>query len=151
MDAHRGIAVRRGCRWTGCRGAPGLGASLAAGSLHRTGPPARPVQQHPQPLFHPKARLPHPWRGRVVPAWRSRFPAAHTGQGAAVGLVGVRATVCPLRAPSVPAPCPPCGSGSGTHACGQGAAARRPSPSACPGCGAVRNASCRAAEQDRGP
>lgn len=26
-----------------------------------------------------------------------------------------------------------------------------PGPSACPGCGAVRNASCRAAEQDRGP
>lgn len=78
--------------------ADGQGAEVRPvwGSVHRTGPPARPVQQHPQPLFRPEARLPHPCRGRAVPAWRSRFPAAHPGQG------GGRGAAVPQCARSVP-------------------------------------------------
>lgn len=133
-EAHRVWGV------TGCREPAQNGATSQA----RAAAPAAPLS--------PQSAAPTPLAWTRGPGVAQPLPCGtHGGQGAAVGLVGVRAAVCPLRARSVPAPCPPCGSGSGTHACGQGAAARRPSPSACPGCGAVRNASCRAAEQDRGP
>lgn len=96
MDAHRGITIRRGCRWTGCRGAPGLGASLAAGSRQ-----PGPCSSTRSPSFTPK-------RGSHTPgvdAWSRRGAAAslrHTqGRGRPWGW-GVCVPQC---APSVPAPC----------------------------------------------
>lgn len=101
MDAHRGIAVRRGCRWTGCRGAPGLGGLwlLGATSQARAAAPTAPLSPQnaaPTPLAWTRG----PGVGQPLPC------GTHGGQGAAVGLGGVRAAVCPLRARSVPPPCP---------------------------------------------